>query len=109
MQRNKLNYEFYPLCINIIYFVFPRQRRGYFGFGPGSLKPPPPSQDTFCPEATANVQIWPKFDLEVNVRVNYLHVLTYHEKYKVNCHYIFKVHIFFFNFGTSHGSGENNF
>jgi hypothetical protein len=37
------------------FYCIPGQSRGYFGFGPGSLNPPPPpSQDTFCPEATAN-------------------------------------------------------
>jgi hypothetical protein len=34
-------------------YCIPGQSRGYFGFGPGSLNPPP-SQDTFCPEAIAN-------------------------------------------------------
>jgi hypothetical protein len=40
----------------------PGQSRGYFGFGPGSSNPPP-SQDTFCPEDTANSFCWFLFKL----------------------------------------------
>jgi hypothetical protein len=51
-----------------------------------------------CADIVTFTGFWPKFYLEMNVKVNYLHVLTIHEKYKVYCHYnyIFKVTDIFF-------------